>query len=206
MNRLTRLILFFLGITFLAAPHANLWGAEQGAAETLRSFVDTIRAMEFPITDTAQHAEKVKRADAAVDLEAMGKRALGPHWDKAPEADRKAFMELLWKLIENIAYPRSRSFLGSLPIDYAEPKNLEQGVEIKTTVKNQDEALNAEIVYDLYEINGQWKIYDIFLDGVTITEDLKYQFDRIIRDSSFSGLLDKMKERLVKAEQENTKK
>lgn len=198
-------MLLFAAVSMMSVPAA--FSAEgQAASGTLHTFIDTLKAMQFPIADPVKHAGQVKQANAAVDLESMGQKALGPHWAKMDAAQQKEFMELLWKLIENIAYPRSNSFFGSAPIEFQEPKSLAKGFEITTIVKNEDEALNAPIVYNLYEQGGQWKIYDIFLDGVTITEDLKFQFDKIIQESSYPGLLQRMRERLAKAEEANKKK
>ena len=194
-----------LGLSVLWVP--SLVQAEtENATQSLKSFVETLRVIDFPVTDAAAHTEKVKKVDRYLDLEAMGQKALGDHWGKATPEQQKAFMELLWKLIANIAYPRSHTFFGNLPIEYSDPKSIAKGTEIKTVVKNQDAALDAPVVYDLYAQGEQWKINDIFLDGVSITDDLKVQFDKIIADSSFEGLLTRMRERLVKAEAENTKK
>ncbi len=202
---LNRLAIIILGFSVLSVP-SSVQAQPQNATESLKSFIETLRVMEFPVADSAAHAEKVKKADRYLDLEAMGRKALGDHWTKAAPEQQKVFMELLWKLIANIAYPRSHAFFGSLPIEYSGPKAIAKGLEIKTVVKNQDAALDAPVVYDLYEQGEQWKINDIFLDGVSITDDLKVQFDKIIADSSFEGLLTRMRERLAKAEEENTKK
>lgn len=205
MNRYHTFFVFFLAFAAVVnMPSA--YCSTQDASETLHSFIETLTTMEFPIADPVKHAEKVEKVNAVVDLEVMGKKALGLHWEKMDAAQQREFMTLLWKLIENIAYPRSNSFFGKAPIEYQEPKALDKGFEMTTIVKNQDEALNAPIVYNLYEQGGRWKIYDIFLDGVTITEDLKFQFDKIIEESSYPGLLEKMRERLAKAEEANKKK
>lgn len=163
-----------------------------GARQSVEDFLNSIK-----------RAEGVSQANAYLDLEAMGQKALGDHWTAASDGQRETFMALLWQLIEKVAYPRSRKFLGSLPIEYSDPKPLEKGVELATIVKNQEEGLDAPIVYQLYEAGGGLKIYDILLDGVPLTEDLKFQFDTIIRESSFDGLLGRMRERLAAAEKES---
>ena len=195
----------FLCVSLLVFCHL-VFAESQNPTQSLQSFLETLRGMDFPGEESAKHDAQVQKAHAAMDLEAMGKKALGAHWAEAQPEQQKEFMALLWKFIENIAYPRSKEFLGNRPIDYGAPKALREGLEIQTTVKNQDEALNASIVYNLYDQEGNWKIYDIFLDGVSITEDLKFQFDKIIQESGFPGLLNRMRERLAKAEQENQKK
>lgn len=184
----------------LLTPSAR---AEEGAQQTVQGFLETIRSMEFPVTDAAKFEDLAKKADSYLDLEGMAKKALGEEWTKASPDQQKQFMELLWKLIENIAYSRSKKFLGTAPIQYTEPQTAARGVEVSTSVKGEGEALETSVVYDLEQQNGQWKIYDILLDQVSIADDLKVQFDKILKESGFDGLLAKMRERLAKAQKEN---
>lgn len=153
--------------------------------------------------DSVKSPDQASRANTYLNLEAMGQKALGDYWSAASAEQQKSFMSLLWQLIEKVAYPRSRKFLSEHLIEYGEPAPLAKGVEVTTVVKNQEEGLDAPIVYHLEGApGGTWKIYDILLDGVPLTEDLKFQFETIIKESSFEGLLDRMKERLEKAAQE----
>lgn len=191
-------LFLMLSLNFQAASYAE----DAAPSQAIQSFLEAAKSMEFPIKDTAAHQEKVQRADAYLDLEAMGRKGLAANWDAASPEDQKAFMELLWKLIENIAYPRTRKFLDTKTVEYKEPKSIEKGFEVESTVKDPQAELNVPIVYYVAQENGQWKIYDIFLDGISMTEDLSYQFDKLIRDSGFSGLLTRMRERLAQAEKE----
>ena len=160
------------------------------------------RASVEDFLNSIKDVQKVNRANAYLDLEVISQKALGDHWPSASEEQKQTFLALLQALIEKVAYPQSRKFLDNLPIEYKDPTPLEKGVEVATVVKNQEEGLDAPIVYQLYEAEGNWKIYDILLDGVALTEDFKFQFDTIIRESSFDGLLDRMRERLAAAEKE----
>ncbi|GEM_PF-1215794 len=234
---------FLLTIGMLVGSGLYLLPGRLLAAETpqqgIQSFLDSIRAMQFPIVDAASHQKFLARTDAYLDLEAMGKKALGGHWAQMTPDEQKSFMDLLWKLIENIAYPRTKNFLGDQKTSYQEPKPLAKGVEVSSmvkgpgfaqppargmkpragtapdtpgkpgassAVKDQEAALDVPVVYNLYEENGQWKIYDIFMDGISMTEDLRFQFDKIIQETSFPGLLTRMSERLAKAQKETAGK
>lgn len=187
---------------FLLPASAALQAAESAQSAAVQTFLETAQSMNFPVTDAAAHEVKIQKADAFLDLEAMGIKGLAANWDAASEADRKAFMDLLWKLIENIAYPRTRKFLDGKTVEYQAPKALEKGFEVESLVKDGTSELDVPIVYHVEEVGGQWKIYDIFLDGISMTEDLSYQFDKLIRDSGFQGLLERMRERLAQAEKE----
>ena len=189
-----------MGLIFPLAQDLKAGGpAPQKALET---FLGIIRSMEFPVKDPSAHERLVREADAFLDLEAMGKTALKEHWEKATPEEREAFMSLLWKLIKQVAYPNSHQFLGSYKIIYPEVRQVGDAFEVRSVVKHSEEALDAKVVYHLYQQNGQWRVDDIILDGISITEDMGYQFNKIISESSFSGLLKRMQEKLDQAQQE----
>ncbi len=103
---------------------------------------------------------------------------------------------------KNTVFTDLQNFLGEQKITYEVPKPIARGFEISSRVKDREAALDVPVTYDLYEEQGQRKIYDIFMDGVSMTEDLKFQFNKIIKGGSISGLLARMSERLIKAQKE----
>ncbi|MBU3759426.1 MAG: ABC transporter substrate-binding protein [Candidatus Omnitrophica bacterium] len=195
-------ILLCLAVLSFCLPLAAR-AAESQASQPVRAFLETVQSLEFPVQDPAGHAARVETANAYLDLEAMGRKGLGTHWQEASEAEQRAFMDLLWRLIENIAYPRTRKFLEGKRVDYGEPSAAGKGFEIESRVQGDDAGLDVPITYHVADENGTWKIFDIFLDGISMTEDLGYQFDKLIRDSGFPGLLERMRERLAEAQKEN---
>ncbi len=192
----------WIAFLFLVPPASLLHAAESSPADAPRSFLEEVKSMEFPVRDPGAHQVKVSRAGSFLDLEVMGQKGLGSHWDTASEEDRKAFMDLLWKLIESIAYRRTRNFMEGKTVKYLDPKPLEKGFEVESFVSGGEAELDVPVVYHVAETGAQWKIYDIFLDGISMTEDLSYQFDKLIRDSGFPGLLERMRERLAQAQKE----
>ena len=195
-------ILFF-GIILLFSCPCTGRAEGEAAKEALKLFLGTIRSIEFPVRDSAHHENLVRQAHRYLDLESMVKVSLISHWDGINIEDRAAFLDLMWKLVEKVAYARSRSFLGEVEITYPELKEIDRGWSVKSIVAGKEEGLDAEVTYYLYDQEGRWKIYDVILDDVSMTEDLRYQFDKIIGESSFSGLLDRMQDRLEKADKKN---
>ena len=49
------------------------------------------------------------------------------------------------------------------------------------------------IDYRLRGIDGQWKVYDMVIENVSIVNNYRAQFDRVIAKSSVKELLQKMK-------------
>jgi phospholipid transport system substrate-binding protein len=46
----------------------------------------------------------------------------------------------------------------------------------------------------MHAIDGQWKVYDMVIDHVSIVDNYRAQFNRVIARSSVQDLLQKMKE------------
>lgn len=197
----TRFLFLVLPAIFIFP--SSLAAETQPAQQVIETFVANIKSMEFPPKDAAKQAELVQRTNQLIDLETMGRKALGEHWEQAGLEERKKFTGLLWKLIENVAYPNSVKFMGAYEITYPEVKADASGFLVHSVVKQEEQALDASVIYHVSEKGGQFKVDDVILDDVSIIEDLKYQFDKLIAKSGFTGLLDKMKERLVQAEKAN---
>jgi phospholipid transport system substrate-binding protein len=48
------------------------------------------------------------------------------------------------------------------------------------------------MLYKFYQPNGQWKIYDLEIQGVSIIRSYQSQFKEILRNGTFDNLLQKM--------------
>lgn len=177
--------------------------SNQTPAQSVELFLDAVGSMEFPAKDPARQEVLLNQANAYLDVETMGSRALAGHWPSVGPEDRKAFLDLLWKLVENVAYPKNKNLIGKDKMIYGEASQTKEGYLVPITLKTEDEAPAASMSYHLRGEEGSWKIDDVILDDVSIIEDLKYQFDKIIAASEFSGLLEKMRERLAKAQEKN---
>ena len=195
--------LTLLTVLFLSIQPFSLRAEEMTPQQGIETFLQTIKSMEFPIKDAARHTQLAAQANAFLDLDAMGQKSLGAYWQETAPEDQKEFLQLLWKLIEYVAYPRSTKFMADYEITYPKVEPAGSGFQVHSIIKQKAEGLDAPVEYHVYQKEGQWKIDDIVLDDVSITEDLGTQFDRLIKDSKFAGLLAKMRERLDQAKKEN---
>jgi phospholipid transport system substrate-binding protein len=57
----------------------------------------------------------------------------------------------------------------------------------------------AEIAVDyrLMLRDGRWRAHDVLLDGVSFVATFRSEFERIIQQSSYAGLVDKLRKRAV---------
>lgn len=54
--------------------------------------------------------------------------------------------------------------------------------------------------YRLFLEEGRWHAYDIIVDGVSLVNNYRGQFQKIIRESSYQDLVKKLQERTLLGE------
>jgi len=58
--------------------------------------------------------------------------------------------------------------------------------------KGQEFAIN----YRLYNMKGNWKVYDVVIENVSIVNNYRAQFTRVLASSSYEELINRMKGKL----------
>ena len=64
---------------------------------------------------------------------------------------------------------------------------------IDTKIDTND-AKNLPIVYKMHLVDEDWKVYDVVIDDISLVDNYRSQFHRVIARSSYEELLRIMKE------------
>ena len=67
---------------------------------------------------------------------------------------------------------------------------------VKTRVSGYKEK-DVAIDYRLRLKDGQWKVYDVVVEGISLVNNYRQQFNAILAKESFDGLLKRMQEKLA---------
>ena len=54
---------------------------------------------------------------------------------------------------------------------------------------------DVSIVYKLHSVNNEWKVYDLVIEDISLVNNYRSQFDRVIAKTSFADLVRIMKEK-----------
>ncbi len=135
--------------------------------------------------------------DGLLDYPELARRALGRHWEGRTEAERREFSELLEKLVAR-SYQENLQRTLSFEVDYVGAEPGSDGVVVKTRARDRRNrrAQAVEIDYSMRKVGEAWRVYDVHTDGVSLVENYRGQFNRIIARDGFAGLLQKMRTRL----------
>ncbi|NOY64294.1 MAG: ABC transporter substrate-binding protein [Nitrospirae bacterium] len=128
------------------------------------------------------------------DFQEMARRALARHWRKRTDQERKEFVRLFRKLLER-TYLRRIEQYSDERIIYKEERIDPPYAIVKTVVITRD-SVEIPIDYRLMQRSNDWKVYDVIIEGVSLVNNYRKQFDRIIRSSSYKSLVDRLRKKV----------
>ena len=143
-----------------------------------------------------KRAQLIRQAvDEQFNREAMTKRSLARHWRGRTEAEKKEFIDLFGKLLERTYLDKVGSYSGEKVIYVGETIDGKYGtVTTKILTHSKTE---VQVRYRLKETNGDWRVYDISIEGVSLVNNYRKQFNSIILRSSYDDLVSKLREKVA---------
>lgn len=140
----------------------------------------------------AQRKAAVTRtAGELFDFAEMSKRTLGRHWDERTPAERLEFTRLFTELIQRSYFSKVDEHGSEKTIFRGETVEGNQAV-VKTTLLlargNQ-----MPLAYSMINTGDRWRVYDLSIDGISLMANYRSQFNRIIRTTSYTDLVSRMK-------------
>jgi phospholipid transport system substrate-binding protein len=133
--------------------------------------------------------------DERFNWEAMTKRSLARHWRKRTDAEKKEFIALFGKLLERTYLDKVGSYSGEKVIYVGETIDGKYGtVTAKILTHSHTEVL---VRYRLKGVGGDWQVYDISIEGVSLVNNYRKQFNSIILRSSYDDLVQKLRAKVA---------
>jgi phospholipid transport system substrate-binding protein len=153
-------------------------------------------ALQGPAKQSDRQARLHQIAEQAFDWPAMAQRALAVHWRGRTPPQQKEFTELFRDLVERTYMTRLENATEEKQdIQYTGEQIDGSRAAVKTVVltkRNQQIPLE----YRLQKSGGgSWKIYDVLVEGISLVNNYRSQFNQIINSSSYEALVQKMKAR-----------
>lgn len=126
------------------------------------------------------------------DFPEMAKLSLGKYWDGISEAERREFVEVFTTYVLRVYKSTLNSYNGE-KISYEREVQEGNRAEVDTKVVGKDKPVFVD--YKLHRLGDDWKIYDITIEQVSVIKNFHAQFNRVISESSFKELIQRMRAR-----------
>jgi len=166
-----------------------------GPLEEIRSTVDAI--MEVLKDKTIPKEERTSKISSMVkdrfDFRTMAQGILATNWKKASEEEKDRFVELFSELLETTYRNRIDAY-NNEKVEYVKEQVKGRRASVETMVITTDVEIPVE--YKLLEKGGEWKAYDVVIEGVSLVRNYRDSYKDIVSKEGMNGLLAKMEQKI----------
>lgn len=177
------------------------------ASEITGNLKATIDEVIEIVTDENLKSQEKARRDKL--RETIGKRfnynqmvirSLARDWNNRTPKEREDFEALFKKLLENSYASKIESYSDE-KINYVDEVVKGKYALVKTEIVRRDGTI--EVDYKMIQDDGEWKVYDFLIEGVSMIRNYRSQFTKIIRNESFDALVQKLTTKIAEIEASN---
>ena len=195
-----------IGPTFLVMMLGLIWAGigwgEPAWAGTptdglKKSIDEVIRILEDPAwKKPGKKQERRKMLEAVIgqrfNYDLMAQRALGTEWGKHTAEERRDFVASFRTLLTSIYIGRIENYSGE-KIQYL--KELVDGDHAEVYTHMVNDRSTIPIDYKMENQSGEWRVYDVVIEGTGLVQNYREQFKRILRKESFAGLAEQLRKK-----------
>jgi phospholipid transport system substrate-binding protein len=136
-----------------------------------------------------------KAADERFDWEEMARRSLGRYWAQRTAEEKKEFVSLFSELVERTYMSKVEDYSGE-KVRYDGETNDGEYAVVKVNIMSQKNK-DISVDYRLQKEGNEWLIYDVSIEGVSLVNNYRTQFNSIIVQSSYENLVKRMKAKVT---------
>lgn len=156
--------------------------------------VVTNPALKVP-SKTEEREKLIRQAvDERFDWEEMARRSLAVHWAKRTTEERKEFVRLFGDLVERTYMKKVEDYSGEKVLYEGETKEGDySSVRVKIVTKKGED---IPVEYHLKKEREDWFVYDVSIEGVSLINNYRTQFNSILSQSSYENLVKRLREKV----------
>jgi phospholipid transport system substrate-binding protein len=125
----------------------------------------------------------------------MARQSLGKYWD-LEAARRDEFIAAFADFLGNSYVGKIGSYKDEKILFGEETVDQNQALVKTRIVSSKGEPTSVD--YKLHDAGGEWKIYDVVVEDISIMANFRSQFGRILARGSFDDLLNQLREKKFK--------
>jgi phospholipid transport system substrate-binding protein len=128
---------------------------------------------------------------ARFDFNEMAKRSLAAEWRKRTASEQSEFVHLFTELLE-------RTYTATIE-SYTDEKIIYLGEKLDGTYADVNSKIltnkgeDLSINYKAQLLGGEWKVYDVVVENISMVNNFRSQFSRVIAKYSYEELVRTMK-------------
>jgi phospholipid transport system substrate-binding protein len=127
--------------------------------------------------------------EQSFDFTEMARSALGTHWRNLTADQQADFTRVFTQFIEDSYLSKISDYKGQ-SVTFTKTIQLAPGyTQVNSKVLQPNGADPIPLDYRLKFEDGEWRIYDVTVDAISIIANSRNQFNRVINDKGFPTLM-----------------
>ena len=191
-----KLMIVLILLFFLIFPYQLYAGVPLDTVKTnVNKVLEVLR--DPALQGDAHKATKEKKieaiADEMFDYYALSRLTLGRNWKKLNSDQQKEFVGLYRGILEKAYMDKILDYTDEKVVFDKETMLSENKAEVQTKIITSSKEI--PINYRVLMREGKWKIYDVFIEGISLVKNYRTQFTEILTSKSPEEMLDTLRER-----------
>ncbi|MCW7754150.1 ABC transporter substrate-binding protein [Desulfobotulus sp. H1] len=201
-----RCLIVWLLAVFLLPMAAS---AGMGPMKTIQTRIDAAISLlkdpryKDPDPDLAekQHQELFEHVQDIFDFRTISMLATGRNWRRFTPEQQKEFADLFAKLLANTYISKVQENFRNEQVVYDEESIISEGrSEVRTRVLLSNS--EVPVIYRLRHIQNEWRIYDVQIEGISLVQNYRSQFEEYLFRREPAELIQQMQGRITKLEKD----
>jgi phospholipid transport system substrate-binding protein len=169
-----------------------------GATEAMKSTIDEVLKIvqDKELKQPEKTQERRQRLEQVIgdrfDYPEMSKRSLGAPWNTLSDKDKQEFVVLFKTLLTNSYAEKIETYSGE-GVQYINERTEKNYAEVRTKVLTGKTEIPLD--YRLLNKGNDWWVYDVVVDGVSLVNNYRGQFSKILRSSTYADLVDQLRKK-----------
>jgi phospholipid transport system substrate-binding protein len=135
-----------------------------------------------------------------MDFQILSKLVLARNWSKFSPAQQSEFVEQFKKHL-SVTYGKNVDNYSNEKVQILGERKAARGdVIVQTKILRGSRSEDVLVDYRLRQRDGQWKIIDVVVEGVSLVSNFRSQFQDIVANGGPDRLLTLLKEKNAKGE------
>ncbi|MEE3253084.1 MAG: ABC transporter substrate-binding protein [Nitrospinota bacterium] len=189
------ILLIFLLIPVLSWAELGKKSPEAAVKILLNEIKQIVEGDELSEDQKAANKKHSNIALSILKVPEISQKALGKYWAKHSAKQQDQFKKLLGDLFVYVAFPSSAKFFADLDLVYRTSKRKKDMMVVPLTVIHEKEG-EVDIDFWLKQSSKNWLVVDVVLDGISMRNNLRSQFYKILKKNGFDELVRRMEKKL----------
>jgi len=147
-----------------------------------------------PPAKQAERRDQIKQVlFSRFNFTEMAKRSLGPNWSRRTPQEQEEFVRLFTEVLERAYTEIVETYLDE-KIVYLNEKIDAGYADVNSkivTTKGEEYSIN----YRAQLVGNEWKVYDVVAENISLVNNYRSQFNRVIAKSSYEELVRRLKDK-----------